>query len=63
MNGIDEQVIHSIFEKKQSTKGEEHRGYGLYIVDENLRKLNGSIAIERGELGGALFIFSIPKEG
>lgn len=62
-NGIDEQVIHSIFEKKQSTKGEEHRGYGLYIVDENLRKLNGSIAIERGELGGALFIFSIPKEG
>ncbi len=62
-NGIDQRVINNLFEKKQSTKDKEHRGYGLYIVNENLKKLNGSIAIESGELGGALFIFSIPKEG
>lgn len=62
-NGVDQQVIDNLFEKKQSTKDKEHRGYGLYIVYENLKKLNGSIAIEGGELGGALFIFSIPKEG
>lgn len=61
--GIDEQVIHHLFDKKRSTKDENTRGYGLYIVEESLKRLNGSIAIETGELGGALFIVSIPKEG
>ncbi len=62
-SGIDEKVVSNIFKLKHSTKDKETRGYGLYIVNENLKKLNGSIAIENGELGGALFIVSIPKEG
>lgn len=62
-NGIDENIMSTMFVKKQSTKDNVNRGYGLSIVEENLRKLNGSIAIEGGELGGALFIVSIPKEG
>lgn len=61
-NGIDEHMVNHLFEKKQSTKDANSRGYGLYIVDESLKRLNGSIAIEKGELGGALFIVSIPKE-
>lgn len=61
--GIDEQVIQNIFEIRQSTKNSNTRGYGLYIVNEALKRLNGSIAIEQGDLGGALFIISIPKEG
>ena len=62
-SGIDQNVINNMFELKQSTKDKENRGYGLYIVNENLKKMNGSITIESGELGGALFIISIPKEG
>ncbi|WP_332649862.1 sensor histidine kinase [Lysinibacillus sp. 54212] len=62
-SGIEQNQINSIFNLKHSTKDNENRGYGLYIVNENLKKLNGSIAIENGELGGALFIVSIPKEG
>ncbi|MEK4426463.1 sensor histidine kinase [Solibacillus sp. FSL K6-1523] len=62
-SGIDQEVLNNLFEMKQSTKDKETRGYGLSIVNENLKRLNGSIAIENGELGGALFIVSIPKEG
>jgi len=62
-NGIEDQLLKDMFKLKQSTKDKETRGYGLYIVNENLKKLNGSIAVEKGELGGALFIVSIPKEG
>lgn len=62
-SGIDQKQIEHIFKLKHSTKDKETRGYGMYIVNENLKKCNGSIAIENGELGGALFIVSIPKEG
>ena len=62
-DGINAEMVEEIFKIKQSTKDKELRGYGLYIVQENLKLLNGSIAIENGDLGGALFIVSIPKEG
>lgn len=62
-DGISEEMVDEIFKIKQSTKDKELRGYGLHIVQENLKVLNGSIAIEKGDLGGALFIVSIPKEG
>ena len=32
-------------------------------VKENVNDLGGSIALENGDLGGALFIVSIPKGG
>ena len=61
--GIQPEQMELIFELKQSTKDQKTRGYGLHIVKENVTLLNGSIAIEKGDLGGALFIISIPKEG
>ncbi|WP_413363374.1 ATP-binding protein [Lysinibacillus sp. 3P01SB] len=61
--GIQPEQMDVIFELKQSTKDQKTRGYGLHIVKENVTLLNGSIAIEKGDLGGALFIISIPKEG
>ena len=32
-------------------------------VAENVKDLGGSITLEKGDLGGALFIISIPKGG
>lgn len=61
--GISNEMMEEIFKLKQSTKDKELRGYGLHIVQENLKALNGTVAIENGDLGGALFIVSIPKEG
>ncbi|WP_274309663.1 ATP-binding protein [Solibacillus daqui] len=61
--GIREDQMKEIFKLKSSTKDKDTRGYGLHIVQDNLKALNGTIAIEKGDLGGALFIVSIPKEG
>ncbi|WP_179863212.1 ATP-binding protein [Bacillus pseudomycoides] len=60
--GIDDEVITCIFDKGFSTKEGEKRGYGLAKVKELVEDLNGSIALEKGELGGALFIVALPKE-
>lgn len=62
-NGIKEEVLSDIWKEGVSTKDQENRGYGLVKVKENVNDLGGSIAIERGDLGGALFIVSIPKGG
>ncbi len=59
--GISEEVLPTLFKKKVSTKFEKDRGYGLMKVAENLEDLGGSITLEKGDLGGALFILSIPK--
>lgn len=60
--GITPEDMDTIFTKKQSTKDKKLRGYGLHIVKQNLLELSGTISIEKGDLGGALFIVSIPKE-
>ena len=60
--GIHDEIITSIFYKGFSTKEGEKRGYGLAKVKELVEDLNGSIAIEKGDLGGALFIIALPKE-
>ncbi|EJS64810.1 sensor histidine kinase [Bacillus cereus] len=60
--GIQDEIITSIFYKGFSTKEGEKRGYGLAKVKELVEDLNGSIAIEKGDLGGALFIIALPKE-
>jgi two-component system CitB family sensor kinase len=61
--GIDDHLISHIFQKGFSTKNGENRGLGLTRVNELVKEMNGSIAIEKGEFGGALFIVAIPKEG
>ena len=61
--GIHDEIITSIFYKGFSTKRRRKRGYGLAKeVKELVEDLNGSIAIEKGDLGGALFIIALPKE-
>lgn len=61
--GIADEVLDDLFREKVSTKDVEDRGYGLLKVAENVEDLGGSITVEKGDLGGALFIISIPKGG
>lgn len=60
--GIETDSIPLLFKQKFSTKGKD-RGFGLLKIHENVQDLGGSIYIEQGDLGGALFIISIPKGG
>lgn len=60
--GVDDTLIAYIFNRGFSTKEGEKRGYGLAKVNELVEELHGSIAIEKGDLGGALFIVALPKE-
>ena len=62
-HGIADEVLDVLFQEKVSTKKQGHRGYGLMKVAENVKNLSGSITLEKGDLGGALFIISIPKGG
>jgi two-component system CitB family sensor kinase len=61
--GIEDQQMSHIFRKGFSTKEGGNRGLGLSRVTELVGEMHGSIAIEKGEFGGALFIVAIPKEG
>lgn len=61
--GIPGEVLDVVWQKKVSTKNDENRGFGLAKVKENVNDLGGTIALEKGDLGGALFIVSIPKGG
>ncbi len=57
--GITKEEEDYIFEKGISSKG-ENRGYGLYLVSESLRKLNGKIELESVPDVGTTFKVSIP---
>ncbi len=59
--GVAEQLKSTIFHKGVSTKSGEKRGYGLHLVKNALKVLNGGISVQHSELGGALFIIEIPK--
>ncbi|MBO0601237.1 sensor histidine kinase [Sporosarcina sp. E16_3] len=61
--GIADEVLDVLFQEKVSTKEQGDHGYGLMKVAENVNDLGGSITLEKGDLGGALFIISIPKGG
>lgn len=61
-SGIAPAVADNLFEKGVSTRGDLGRGMGLYLVDQALRSLDGQISSGPGELGGALFVVSIPKQ-
>ncbi|TQR18891.1 ATP-binding protein [Psychrobacillus soli] len=61
--GVSEEVLDVVWKEKVSTKSDKNRGFGLVKVKENVNDLGGTIALEKGDLGGALFIVSIPKGG
>lgn len=60
-SGVPDDMAAKLFNKGFSTKNGRNRGNGLARVKELLEEWNGSIAIERGDLKGALFIAAIPK--
>lgn len=61
--GINPNVLPYLFKERISTKGQHGRGYGLMKIKQIINELGGQIYLEKGDLGGALFIISIPKGG
>lgn len=59
--GITDEDADRIFQKGFTTKKGSHRGFGLALVQQLLKELNGSLTLETSESGGACFIVTIPK--
>lgn len=65
--GIDPADHDRIFSREVSSKPSGHgksqfHGMGLFLVDRYVRDLGGQLTISTGDLGGALFMLSIPKK-
>ncbi|WP_198038631.1 ATP-binding protein [Planococcus lenghuensis] len=61
--GIEAGLLPLLFKERISTKSGEDRGYGMLKIAENVADLRGEIALEKGDLSGALFIISIRTGG
>jgi CitB family two-component system sensor histidine kinase MalK len=59
--GMSQSIINSAFKKGFSTKGED-RGFGLYLVEQSVKKLNGTIKIFSNEGSGTRFNVIISDE-
>lgn len=59
--GLSSHMQQKMFEKGYSTKG-DNRGYGLYLINESVKKLNGSINVDNDSDGYTKFIVEIPYE-
>jgi len=59
--GIPEGIAKKIFEQGFSLKEGSHRGFGLALTKQLLSEVKGVLYLEEGELGGACFVVSIPK--
>ncbi|KKI92902.1 histidine kinase [Bacillus sp. SA1-12] len=57
--GIAEEIQNHILEKGFSTKGDD-RGFGLYLVNESLKKLGGELDISSKKGRGTTFAVYIP---
>ncbi|MFC5711688.1 ATP-binding protein [Thalassorhabdus alkalitolerans] len=60
--GIAKKHIEKVFQKGFTTKEGTHRGIGLSLVQQILEEAGGELSLETSELGGACFIFTVPKE-
>ena len=61
--GLNAEILSTLFKQRISTKAGNDRGFGLVKVYQNVQDLQGEIAMESGDLGGALFIISIKIGG
>ncbi len=59
--GVAPDLWDSIFKKGITTKKQDGRGMGLYIVEQTLERMGGTISIGNSDLGGAAFTVVIPK--
>jgi two-component system CitB family sensor kinase/CitB family two-component system sensor histidine kinase CitS len=60
--GVPDELIDQIFIQGFSTKAGSHRGIGLALTKQALLDLGGNIFLEEGELHGACFVVTIPKD-
>lgn len=60
--GIAAEVVQILFDKGVSTRAGSGRGMGLHLVRQALQGIGGQISYGEGDLGGALFVVSIPKQ-
>lgn len=60
--GVSAEHMKLIFEQGFSLKKEANRGFGLTLTKQLVANVNGDIYLEEGELGGACFVISVPKD-
>lgn len=63
--GMSEETRKQIFQRGFSSKGESGHGFGLYLVQQSINSLNGTITVESALGEGATFTVRLPtkKEG
>ncbi len=61
--GVPDLYVRLVFEQGFTLKKGEHGGFGLALTKQSIEGVNGEIYLEEGDLGGASFVLSIPKEG
>jgi len=61
--GVAPELADTIFNKGISSKGNNSRGFGLFLARQALDRLGGDFTFSRGDLVGALFTVIIPKKG
>lgn len=58
--GIDENIVEEIFNPFFTTKGNNGTGLGLYIVYNEVKKMNGEIEVESTLGEGSTFVVTLP---
>ncbi len=61
-SGIPESILESLFSPVQTTKGANHSGLGLTIVNKLVSDLKGSISYSTSDFGGAEFTILLPRK-
>lgn len=61
-SGIKDEDAYKIFDQGFSTKEGLNRGIGLALANQLITEIGGAILLEEGELGGACFVITIPKD-
>jgi two-component system CitB family sensor kinase len=59
--GVQDGLGDTIFHKGVSTKSEDNRGIGLYLVRQAVTRLGGMVTYSRKPSGGTIFIAAVPK--
>jgi signal transduction histidine kinase len=60
--GVPEEMREKIFQPFFSTKGDAGNGLGLWISSEIARMHGGTLSVQKGSWGGALFRLALPIE-
>ena len=61
-SGIPEPMLEKLFSPVQTSKGENHAGLGLTIVNKLVNEMNGHISYRTSDQGGAEFIILLRRD-